>query len=77
MWLNVLPNDLHHSTAEHKIAWQRFFGLYISAATAHYDAVEAEGVVVTESDPGTRRQWGFAEVEEASPPEGWARWLWR
>ena len=49
-WLDVLPTTEHLQSDKFTVALQRRLGLYISSATAHFNAAEEEGWAVGESD---------------------------
>jgi hypothetical protein len=49
-WLDVLPTSWRQHSDKFTVGLQRRYGLYVSAAAAHYEAVVAAGGTVTESD---------------------------
>jgi hypothetical protein len=73
-WLNVLPSMYKQRSSKVKIGLQQRLGLYISAATAEFDALEAAGDTVTEH---ARLGIHLAHGANHQTPHKWLCVAWR
>ena len=73
-WLDVLPTSERLQSDKFTVALQRRLGLYISAGDAYFDACEADGWAVGESD---RLGDGLAHAANHSTAHKWICSAWR